>query len=372
MPTNVTPEYAAAEREYQQASTTIEKLKCLEKMLSLAPTHKGAESLRAELKTKISKLKEKLLKEKESKKRGYSLAVKKEGAAQIVLAGPPNTGKTSLLNSLSRSNYEVGDYLYTTSKPQLGTLNYHDVKLQLVDLPPLNPDAALKQAPYFAIIRNADLVLLIIDNLNQLPPLLKEFSDSYILLNKPKPSIIIRREAAGGLTFIGEKLIQGSLDEVKKILRENNLANATIEIFRPVQLEDFLEILNEKLAYLPALVVLNKQDHPSKPFFHDQFEVIPLSAPKKINLELLKEKIWQKLNLIKVYTKEPGKKPSLKEPITLKKGATLKDLAQYVHKDFIRKFSYARVWGSSAKHNAMKAGLEHPLKDNDVVEIHLR
>jgi ribosome-interacting GTPase 1 len=341
-------------------------------MLSTCPTHKGVETLRAEIKTKISKLKEKLIKERDQKKKGYSLAVKKEAAAQIILAGPPNTGKTSLLNALTNAKYETAPYPFTTAKPNLGTLDYQTVKLQLVDLPPLIEDAALKQAPYFAIIRNADLVLIVVDNLNQLPSLLKEFSDSHIVLNKPKPSIKIKRTSTGGLNFIGEKLIQANLDNIKKILRDHNIANAVVEIFSKVKLDDFFEILDERLAYLPVLVVLNKRDQKGNTLKKGKFEIISVSTIKKINLDLLKDKIWQKLNLVKVYTKEPGKKLSLKEPITLKKGSSIKDMAQYIHKDFLKKFSYARVWGTSAKHDGQTVGLEHQLKDNDIVEIHLK
>ncbi|MBR9683366.1 TGS domain-containing protein [Candidatus Woesearchaeota archaeon] len=372
MPTNVTAEYVNAERDYQKASTTIEKLKGLDVMLREVPKHKGTETLRMEIKTKISKLKEKLIKEKEQKKKGHSLAIKKEGAAQVIFAGPPNTGKTSLLNFLSTSTYETAPYPHTTAKPNLGTLDYQSVKIQLIDLPPLIDDAAVKQAPYFAIVRNADLVLLIIDELKQLPSLLKEFADSHIILNKPKPDIVIKREATGGLTFVGEKFIKANLDDVKKLLREHNIANATIEIFNKVRLEDFFEILNERLAYLPALVVLNKQDLGGKTTKKGKFEIVPLSVTKKGNIERLKNKIWQKLNIIKIYTKEPGKKPSLKEPLTLKKGSSLRDMAQFIHKDFIKKFNYAKVWGTSAKHDGQTVGLEHQLKDNDTVEIHLK
>lgn len=373
MPTNVTPEYGAAERDYQQASTTEEKIRGLEKMLKLAPTHKGAESLRAEIKTKISKLKGKLLKEKEQqKKKGFSLAVKKEGAAQVVLVGPPNTGKTALLNALTEAKYETAPYPFTTTKPNLGGLNYQTVRLQLVDLPPLLEGGALKQTAYFSLIRNADLVLLVVEHLNQLPPLLKEFSDSHILLNKPRPLIRIKRTTTGGLTFIGEKLLQGNPEEVKKILREHNIASATIEIFSEVRLEDFFEVLDERLTYLPALAVLNKQETVQRVGRQDNLEVIPVSALKKINLELLKEKIWEKLGLIKIFTKEPGRPATRENPLTLKKGATVKEMAVFIHKDFLRKFNYARVWGKSAKHQGQIIGLDHHLEDNDVVEMHLK
>ena len=368
MPINATPEYAVAEREYTKASTNVEKLQCLEKMLSLAPSHKGGETLRAEIKTKISKLKEKLLKERESKKKGYSLAVKKEGAAQVVLVGPPNTGKTALVNKLSKSNYEVGGYAFTTSKPNLGTLDYKTVKIQLVDLPPLIEGAAIKQAPYFAIIRNANLALLIIDDPKQLPPLLKDFEDSHILLNKPRPSIRIKRNATGGLEFIGEKFVQGKIEIVKKILREHNVASAVVEIFDTVKPEDFFEVIDEKLAYLPALIVLNKQTKNELGKW-EKFEIISLVGDE---FDLLKDKIWENLKLIKIYTKEPGKKPKMTHPITLEEGSTIKDMAQHVHKDFIKKFDYAKIWGKSAKHASMKVGPEHKLADDDVVEIHLK
>ncbi len=181
MPINATAEYAKAERDYSQVSTDVEKLKCLEVMLREAPSHKGGETLRAEIKTKISKIKEKLLKEKEGKKKGYSLAVKKEGAAQIAIVGPPNTGKTSLLNALTNTTCDTAQYPFTTAKPNVGMMNYQTVQLQLIDLPPFIKDAALKQPAYFAIIRNSDLALIVVTELNQVKQLLKDFADSHII-----------------------------------------------------------------------------------------------------------------------------------------------------------------------------------------------
>jgi len=241
----------------------------------------------------------------------------------------------------------------------------------LIDLPPLIKDAALKQPSYFAIIRNADLALIVVTDLTQVKQILKDFSDSHILLNKPRPAIRIKKTSTDGLEFIGEKLIKCKMDDVKKVLRDNNVSNAIIEVFEPVSLDDFFEVMNEKLAYLPALIVLNKQDSGGKLIVHKNFTIIPISVLQKINLDLLQEKSWEKLRLIKVYTKEPGKKPSLKEPITLPKGSSIKDMAMHVHKDFIKKFKYARVWGS-AKHDGAAVGPDYCLGDNDIVEIHLK
>jgi len=372
MPTNVTGEYAAAEIAYQKATTTTEKLKGLELMLREVPKHKGTEVLRMEIKTKISKLKEKAIKEKEQKKGGgHSLYVKKEGAAQVVIVGPANTGKSSLLNALTKAKSPIGHYPFTTTKPEIGAMPYQTVQIQLVDLPPLMEDASIKQTTLFAIIRNADLALLVVDKISQIKPLLKEFADSNIILNRKKPAIKITRDATGGLEIIGEKLIDADLDAVKLALRNHGISNATIEVFSEVKLEDFFEVLDEKLAYLPALIAWNKQES-GKLIKKKVWETVPVSAQAGYNLELLKDKVWEHLELIKIYTKEPGKKAVKENPVTLRLGATIKDMAENVHKDFINKFKYARVWGNSAKHDGASVGIDHKLADNDVVEIHLK
>lgn len=372
MPTNVSVEYAKSEMEYQKAKTTPEKLKCLNEMLRLAPSHKGGETLRAEIKTKISKLKEKSIKEKEQKKTGaYSLSVKKEGAAQIVLVGPTNTGKSSLLNTLTKAKSAIGHYPFTTSKPEIGALMYNTVNLQIVDLPPLMEDAAIKQAPLMAVIRNADLVVFVLDDLTQFKWLLKEFQESNIILNRKRPAIKIHRGSTGGLEFIGSKLINADLDAVKKVLRDHGIANASIEIFSEVKLEDFFEVLDEKLAYIPALVALNKVTT-GKLKKEKGWQIVPISSSEKYNLDILKDKMWELLELVKVFTKEPGKQPTKTNPVTLKKGSTIKDMAVHVHKDFIKKFKYARVWGKSAKHDGAAVGMEHILADDDIVEVHLK
>lgn len=376
MPTNVTVEYAKAEMEYQKAKTSEEKLECLYEMLKQAPGHKGAETLRAEIKTKISKLKDKLIKEKEKKKSsGSSLHVKKEGAAQVMIIGPPNTGKSSLLNSLTGAKTLVADYPYSTVKPGVAVLDYQTVKIQIVDLPPLMEGAAIKQTPLLSMVRNCDLILIVVDGISQLNLILNELRETNILINKEKPDINIIRDYTGGLEIIGEKLINADIDAVRKVLRDHGIANATVEIFSEVDLDDFFNVVDEKIAYVPALCILNKQDQKIESIIdknHNSIELLNLSTKNNINLDLLKEKIWDYLKLVKVFTKEPGKPPTKKDPVTLKKGLSIKDMAQHIHKDFVKKFRYAKVWGKSAKHQGQTVGLEHKLEDDDVVEIHLK
>jgi small GTP-binding protein len=277
MPTNVTAEYAAADMEYTKASTTEEKLKALQKMLSAAPTHKGAEKLRQEIKTKISKLKDKQRKETEQKKGKAGISVPKEGAAQIILVGMTNSGKSTLLKKLTGAKVEIGAYPYTTRKPEVGMMDYKGIKLQIVELPAVVEDFEDSEngRAYLGIMNQTDLVVLLFKDV-------KEYG-----------------------------ILQKELDEVK----------------------------------VKKIIYNEKND--------------------------IKEDIWRNLNIIKVYTKEPGKKPSY-PPFAVDKGSTIRDMAAHVHKDFIKKFKFARVWGKSAKHDGQQVGIDHKLQDDDIVELHMK
>lgn len=288
MPTNVPIEYVVAEQNYKKASTVEEKIRALRMMLAYCPKHKGCENLRAEIKSKISKLKAKL--KKQVKKRS---GIKKEGFATICLIGPPNSGKSTLLAKLTNAKPKIAPYPFTTTKPVIGMLSYHGVKLQVIEVPPLLKDS--KDRESFSIIGISDLVVVVTDNEN----------------------------------------IEWLLEELKRIHINN------------------------------YLIVLNKADINS---YTKNF--IKISALNDKDIAKLKDKIWEHLDLIRVYTKEPGKKPT-PEPFCLKKGSTIRDLAANIHKDFLKKFKFARVWGSG-KFPGIQVGLDHKLQDNDIIELHLK
>jgi len=277
MPTNVTPQYQKAEQEYYEAETSEQKLKALRHMLSLAPTHKGAEKLRKEIKQKLAKIKYVQEKEKQSKKSGFSLMIKKEGAATASIVGTPNSGKSTLLKQLTNANPEIADYPFTTKKPEVGTLDYKGIKIQIIELPAITENYLDTQngPTFMSIVRSSDLIILCYNDEAELKLLKKELKISDIDL--------------------------------------------------------------------------------------------PLISSKEENLQ---DKIWQKLKLVKIYTKQPGKPKSF-PPIAFKKGSTIKDLAGRVHKDFTKKFKFARIYGPSAKFEGQRVGLDHKLKDEDVVELHL-
>jgi len=277
MPTNVDVKYTIAERDYYNAKDNNEKLEALKKMLSKAPTHKGSEKMRAAIKQRISKLKEILVKEKKQKKSGgFTLSVKKEGAAQVVIAGTTNSGKSTLLNKLTNANAEIADYPHTTKKPEVGIMDYHGIKIQIVEIPAVVKNFAKTQLgpTFLSIIRNADLIIL--------------------MFKTPEEKRLLDLELEGA---------------DKPILIYNSQENLTDEI-------------------------------------------------------------WKRLNLIKIYTKQPGKERDF-PPIAFKKGSTVRDVAEMVHKDFVKKFRYARIFGKSVKFNGAQIGLDHRLEDDDIVEFHL-
>ncbi len=267
MPINATPEYFKAQEKFYNAKTKEEKIAALEEMIKTCPKHKGTENVLAQLKSKLAKLK----KQEEKKSARKSFAIKKEGDAQVCLIGLTSSGKSTLLNTLTNAKAKVSDVPYTTAEPEIGTLDYEGVKIQLIEIP------SSFRREFMSIAQNSDGIVLVIKNksdMNDLERVLHNFK-----LNKP----------------------------LCKISYDNNFGES-------------------------------------------------------------KEKIWKMLGLMRIYTKEPRKKPEQK-PLVLKQGATVSDAVTRIHKDFLKYFRFARVWGST-KYAGEKVGLEHRLKDGDVLEVH--
>jgi ribosome-interacting GTPase 1 len=281
MPTNVTYEYENAEKEYLQASSFSDKINCLKKMLTAVPKHKGTENLRNDIKRRISKYKSLVEREKKlSKSGGRGLSIKKDGAARIVLIGVTNSGKSTLLKNITNAKPLIADYEFTTKKPEIGTLDYDGIILQVIEIPAITVDFLNKEKgpAYMGIIRDSDLIVIVSRDKKEVGLIKKELVDA-------------------GIKFNG--IILGSKDEKTK------------------------------------------------------------------------SKIWKKLGLVYVYTKSPGKEKDF-PPIALRKNSNVKNLSSKVHRDFIKKFDYARVWGNGAKFDGQRVGLGHILKERDIIELHLK
>ncbi len=388
MPTNVTAEYLAAEEEYRNAKTIPEKIRALEKMYATVPKHKGTEKLRLQIKRKLAELRKELEKQRQMKKGGGgpSIAVRKEGAAQIVLAGLPNVGKSSLLKALTNLDIDVADYAFTTVQPIPGMMYHKDVQIQLVEVPGLVEGAALGKGmgpQLLSVVRNADAIAIVVDlsqdPVKQMEILLREFERAGIKVNKRRPRVEIKRTAMGGIVINGVENIKGDVSEVMKILRDERIHSAELTVKEPVTLEEIADALDESLVWRRAIIVANKGDAPGSKenygklveAYGDRFKIVPVSAKRKIQLDKLKDELYELAGIIRVFTKSPGEEPAY-PPVPLKKGSTVMDLAEKIHKDFAKNFRYARVWGKSVKFPGQRVGADHVLEDGDIVEIHAR
>ncbi|HEY3130838.1 MAG TPA: GTPase [Acidobacteriota bacterium] len=325
MPANLTPQYLQAEKQFKGAKTTDEKVAALEHMLATIPRHKGTEKLQADLKRRLSKLRTSHDK-KPASRAGLIYQIEKEGAGQAALVGPPNSGKSLLLRRLSRATPEVADYPFTTRVPLPGMMDFEDIRIQLVDLPPTHPD--FPESWIYQIIRNADAALLVVDLSD--PDLLEDLETTFEELAKAKIH-----------------------------LGHDALPNAPGWLAKPTLLCANKIDLNEAAENFGVLEEL----------YGGKFRVLPVSAQTDEGLEELRRALFDLLELIRVYTKAPGKKPDLAAPYVVKRGSRLIDLARLVHKDFLTQLKFARVWGHG-KFEGQMVNREYLLADRDIVELH--
>jgi uncharacterized protein len=331
LPANLTPQYHAAEEAYKKASTIEEKVEALHEMMAVIPKHKGTEKLQADIKRRLSKLREEG--EKKSKTTRFNpFSVEKQGAGQIVLVGFPNVGKSSLLAALTKAKPKIGEYPFTTTLPLAGMMPYKDILIQLVDTPPLTFEGA--PTGLLNTLRGGDLLLLIIDA-----------SDDQCL-----------EQAEKTLSFLLEKRV---IREKMSVENPDNEAGP------------------DDRKYLPYITAISKMDlAKSKENLKILKELMPelplinISVNDKNNLDHLKEMIFKGLSIIRVYTKAPGKQPDMDNPFVLKSGETVLDLAYSIHRDFPDRLKNARVWGS-AKFEGQTAARDYILQDGDIVELNI-
>ncbi|OQX84860.1 MAG: hypothetical protein B6D63_03610 [Candidatus Latescibacteria bacterium 4484_7] len=272
MPANLPPQYFEAEKEYKNAKTSEEKIAALEAMLAIMPHHKGTDKLRAALTRKIAQIKT-LEEARRKTRRGSIFNVDRQGAAQVLLVGLPNSGKSSMLSSLTNASPEVADYPFTTTIPVIGMMAFEDIQIQVVDLPPLEEE--IRKLPYYNLLRNADALLLVVD-----------------ASSHPE-------------------------DEVQLIL-----------------------------------------------------DMLKDSSVTGEGTSELKREVFETVEIVRVYTKIPGKKPDMESPFVLPRGSTVLQLARDIHHDFAINLRFARIWGS-AKFDGQTVQKDYILQDKDIVEMHI-
>ncbi|MGA2060797.1 MAG: GTPase [Thermoguttaceae bacterium] len=330
MPANLTPQYRKIEEEFRRATSIEEELQCLQRMLQEIPKHKGTDHLQAELKAKISKAKKEMATEKSGGKKTRGLRIPRQGAGTVVILGGPNVGKSQLVARLTNATPEVAPYPFTTTTPAPAMMAWEDVTVQLIDTPPITAD--FMDPSLHGLIRPADLALLMVDLAND--GCIEQCQDVFDRLSRTKTRLAAR---------------------------------------------SYLDEQDVGLSYTQTFLTPNKIDAPGAPLRLELFhELLPLdftqyviSAEHGAGLEVLREAIYKSMDVVRVYSKLPSaKEPDRDRPFTLRRGSSLLEMAGMVHKDFLEKLKFARVWGS-AVHDGTQVKGDYILHDKDVVELHM-
>ncbi|MEM2878077.1 MAG: GTPase [Candidatus Hadarchaeales archaeon] len=376
MPANLPPEYFKAEERYQRAKTLEEKIAATEELIRVAPKHKGAEKLLKTLKRRLSRLRAELEEKKARKsagRGGRSFAVKREGAAQVALVGFPNSGKSWVLRKLTNARVEVADYPFTTTRPVPGMMDFEDIQVQIVEIPAIVEGSSfgrgLGSEPLSAA-RNSDIIAMVIDMthdpLKQLKVLVDELEGSGIRINRNPPKITIKKTSSGGIDIKGGELVEGGDAEVIRILQEHRIHNIFISIEEPVGSEEIEDALDTSTVYRSAFVIATKSRDPDSLRAIEDSGFSVISADEDVHV--LKKFVYEKLNLIRIYTKKPDEEPE-KIPMVLPNGSTVIEVARKIHRDIEKSFNFARVWGST-KFPGQRVSRDYILHDKDIVELH--
>jgi ribosome-interacting GTPase 1 len=327
MPANLPPTYYEKERELKYAQTPEEKIQIYMELLSIMPKHKGTDKLKADLRQKISKLKKEIGKKPGAVRTDF-YHVSKEGSAQVVLLGMPNSGKSQILLSLTNAEPDVRDYPFTTQRPQVGMIIFDNIQIQLVDMPPISRDFA--PGWIFGIARSGDLLLIVLD---------------------------LKKNAAVQLETVLD-LLNGARIQLQGKERKSKEGEGMVK---------------------KSIIVCNKDDVPGgKDRFEeivdqwgDTYELHTISARDKSGTENLKQSIFKSLEIIRVYTKPPHREYDRTKPYVLKKGSKVIELAGQIHQDFMSELKYVRLW-REGKCKGMRIDRDEVLQDEDVVEFHTK
>ena len=328
MPTNLPPDYYRVEEQYRNAGSLAEKISCLEELMRIVPKHKGTDKLRGDLRRRLSRLRETSARKKGAARQISPFQIPGEGAGQVVVIGPPNVGKSSLLRALTKARPDVAEFPFSTTMPTPGMMRYENIQIQLVDTPPVSDQYV--DPEMMNLIRRADALAILADiqstTMDQL-----ELTRSVL----EKHRIIPRQ-------LVNENMDLQRLSPVSVLVGVNKVDDQDRD-------EDF-QVLQELIGH--------------------EWTLAPLSLTRARYVDDFKRAVFELLRIIRVFSKAPGKKAELDTPFVLSQGSRIQDFGAKLHKDFQSRLKSARIWGQGL-YDGQMVGRDHVLKDGDIVELRL-
>lgn len=351
-----------------------EKLKELEDELGRTQKNKATEYHIGIVKSKIAQIRRELISPKKHGASAGGFDVKKSGDATVAIIGLPSVGKSTLLNKITKAESKTAAYAFTTLKCIPGILEYNNTRIQVLDLPGIiegAKDGRGRGREVIAVARNADLIMIMIEATNPRQQRIIE-SELYgfgIRINASKPRVSISKSARGGVTINHTVPLTKINDrEIMAVLNQYSIFNADVVIHQNITIDEFIDVLEGNRAYIPTVYVLSKADlvreMPKVPFSY-----IPISTERDTGIEELKKAVYDKLDLIHIFTKRRGEEADMDEPMVVRKGITIAEVCEKLHRDLKKEFRYALVWGKSVKHQPQRVGLEHVMADRDIIQI---
>ncbi len=356
-----------------------DRIKKIEEEIQKTPYNKATSHHIGKLKAKLSRLKEESLQRSSSGAKGKGFHIKKSGDSTVVLVGFPSVGKSTILNQLTNAESKIGEYEFTTLEIIPGIMEYKGAKIQIFDIPGIITGASKGKGrgkEILSVSRNADLIVVVLDVFNpqHMQVILDELSNIGIRPNESVPDVTVKKRKMGGIN-LSSTIPLTKIDDrtIRSILNEYGIHSADVLIRDDVNIDQFIDSLDTNCRYIPMLLVVNKIDLADAEYLQKLKSELPdaiyVAADQGYHMDLLREKIFQQLELIRIYLKPQGRKADLEEPLIVRKGSTVEEVALRLHRDFVRNFRQARVWGSSVKFPGQKVGLEHHLQDQDVLRI---
>ncbi|KAJ3342930.1 GTP-binding protein [Gonapodya sp. JEL0774] len=362
--------------------SVVDRIKEVELEMARTQRNKATAFHLGVLKAKLAKLRRELLTDggKGGGGAGVGFDVAKTGVARVGFVGFPSVGKSTLMSKLTGVHSEVGAYEFTTLTTVPGVIQYKGAKIQMLDLPGIiegAKDGKGRGRQVIAVARTCSLIFIVLDVLKPLTDkriIERELEGFGIRLNKKPPEVTIRKKEKGGISMSATVTLSYlDQEQVKAILGEYKIHNADVSFRCDATVDEFIDVIEGNRIYIPCIYVLNKIDQISVQELDVIYKIphaIPVSSHHGWNFDDLLEKMWEYLDLNRIYTKPKGQLPDYASPVVLRRDkSSVEDFCNNIHKQFAKQFKYGLVWGSSVKHNPQKVGLTHVLQDEDVVQL---